>query len=158
MIIKKFLQCSDDVVDALVKTCSKIYKLESQEEVDEALKLAKEKPEEYILKPNKEGGGNNIFGEDILKKLTGATLDENRQYILMRKIIPLPRTGFMIKNKILLVEQVQSELGIWGYTLSNEKGMISSKIGSWMVRTKQFSALEGGICAGISVLDFIAFS
>ena len=112
MIIKKFLQCSDDVVDALVKTCSKIYKLESQEEVDEALKLAKEKPEEYILKPNKEGGGNNIFGEDILKKLTGATLDENRQYILMRKIIPLPRTGFMIKNKTLSVEQVQSELGI----------------------------------------------
>ena len=76
----------------------------------------------------------------------------------MRKILPLPRQGFMIKNKTLSVEKVQSELGIWGYTLSYEKGLISSKTGSWMVRTKQYDALEGGICAGVSVLDFIAYS
>lgn len=33
--------------------------------IDDAIKH----PEKYVLKPQKEGGGNNIFGEEISEKL-----------------------------------------------------------------------------------------
>ena len=35
--------------------------------------MIKKKPEDYILKPNMEGGGNNFFGVDALNQLMSIT-------------------------------------------------------------------------------------
>jgi len=57
------------------------------------VKDAIQHPEEWVLKPQREGGGNNLHGQEIVRALTkGEGLSE---YILMKKIRPpsaaLPR-------------------------------------------------------------------
>ena len=54
-------------------------------------------PENYVLKPQREGGGNNIWEDEMRKKLISLSGDPARaQYILMRRI--RAPTG---KNKII---------------------------------------------------------
>jgi hypothetical protein len=38
-------------------------------EVQAKIKDAIENPKNYVLKPQKEGGGNNFFGAELLEKL-----------------------------------------------------------------------------------------
>jgi hypothetical protein len=35
------------------------------EDGDKAVKMALDCPERFVLKPQREGGGNNLYGEDI---------------------------------------------------------------------------------------------
>jgi len=50
--------------------------ISSIEDLQKVKKLTKELPHKYILKPNREGGGNNIFGEDIYELLNSISLEE----------------------------------------------------------------------------------
>ena len=44
---------------------------------------------QYVLKPQREGGGNNIWGDDVRKTLVALDNHPSRaQYILMRRITP----------------------------------------------------------------------
>jgi glutathione synthase len=47
------------------------------------LNKLKENPKNYILKPNKEGGDNNLFGIDALNKLITLDKESRKAYILM---------------------------------------------------------------------------
>lgn len=42
-----------------------LYSLDFNEEGEEAVKMALANPEKYVLKPQREGGGNNVYGTDI---------------------------------------------------------------------------------------------
>ncbi|CAH8615612.1 unnamed protein product [Heterobilharzia americana] len=55
------------------------------------------KPENYVLKPQREGGGNNYFGVDIVQKLKSIiNHDERKVYVLMERIRP-----YVFENHIL---------------------------------------------------------
>jgi hypothetical protein len=47
---------------------------------------ALQNPSEYVLKPQREGGGNNLWGDELVKVLSTATPAERSAYILMAKI------------------------------------------------------------------------
>jgi glutathione synthase len=72
-------------------------------------------PNNFVLKPQREGGGNNIYGENILKMMKSLTPEELKAYILMQKIKPVPRLGFLVKKRELSCAPVISELGIFSY-------------------------------------------
>jgi hypothetical protein len=55
----------------------------SEEELLKLTSMVKQNPKGYLLKPNLEGGGNNIFDEELLNKLSNSTLKELRSFILM---------------------------------------------------------------------------
>lgn len=42
-----------------------LYSLDDNEEGEKAMKMALANPEKYVLKPQREGGGNNVYGADI---------------------------------------------------------------------------------------------
>ena len=42
----------------------------------------------FVLKPQLEGGANNFFGEDIIKKIENSSEDELESMILMARINP----------------------------------------------------------------------
>ncbi len=46
-----------------------LYSLDADENGDDAVKMALENPEKYVLKPQREGGGNNVYGSDIPRVL-----------------------------------------------------------------------------------------
>ena len=60
--------------------------------------MIKEKPGDYILKPNAEGGGNNFFGVDALNKLQIIKNEEAKAYILMQKIYSKATPNYIING------------------------------------------------------------
>lgn len=48
--------------------------------------IEKDGVEEFVLKPNEEGGKNNFFGIDAYKKIKDLSKKELKNYILTRKI------------------------------------------------------------------------
>jgi hypothetical protein len=45
-------------------------------------------PSAFVLKPQREGGGNNLFGEDLRRTLAESEAGTLSQYILMDRIYP----------------------------------------------------------------------
>lgn len=46
-------------------------------------------PDRYVLKPNREGGQNNIWGQDIADKLKEFTDSDRAEHILQQKLEPM---------------------------------------------------------------------
>lgn len=47
-------------------------------------------------------------------------INEKKNYILMQKIKPRPRTGYMLKPNNFVLSAVISELSCWGYFIGNK--------------------------------------
>eukprot|EP00878_Enallax_costatus_P022444 GHUV01023809.1.p1 GENE.GHUV01023809.1~~GHUV01023809.1.p1 ORF type:complete len:478 (+),score=162.56 GHUV01023809.1:1126-2559(+) len=113
-------------------------------------------PDRYVLKPQREGGGNNLYGEDLVKALQdGLTAGGEglAAYILMQRIVPPPQRTVFVRSGAWLEEESLSELGIYGtYLRVNDEVMINEEVGH-LVRTKTSSSNEGGVAAGYAVLD-----
>ena len=85
-----------------------------------AVEAALNNPEKYVLKPQREGGGNNIYGKDIVPFLSRLKdSDERNAYILMDRINPPITTNYVVRPGKGGAEMVDviSELGIFGYII-----------------------------------------
>ena len=57
--------------------------------VDAAVKRAIATPDDFVLKPQKEGGGNNFYGDELRQKLLDLdSVPDGRTLLLMEKIRP----------------------------------------------------------------------
>jgi glutathione synthase len=83
---------------------------------ESAIHLATVNPEKYVLKPQREGGGNNVYGDDILKLLVEIKdTEERNNYILMELVRPLEHHNYILRENALAYSgDVISELGIFG--------------------------------------------
>ncbi|XP_057375062.1 glutathione synthetase-like isoform X2 [Daphnia carinata] len=132
-----------------------LYSLDLNEEGDRAAEMAIANPEKYVLKPQREGGGNNVYGKEVaevLKQLKGNP--ERASYILMDVIQPPLLRNWMIRpsTQPMLVDTL-SELGIFGVIIGNSKEILYNSMGGHMLRTKIHTANEGGVAAGLGALD-----
>ena len=90
---------------------------------------ALEQPENYVLKPQREGGGNNIFGDALRTKLNELLADESGEreaFVLMQRIRPytfnalLYRVaGFLAPGKRTLTPAQESGTETLGALTSN---------------------------------------
>ena len=61
--------------------------------------MAIQDPCRFVMKPQREGGGNNVFDEEIATALTSLRgLPERNAYILMDRIRPLRFHNYIIKS------------------------------------------------------------
>jgi len=132
------------------------YSLNLGSEGDEAVAMARKNPEGYVVKPQREGGGNNTFGADIpvlLKNLE--TSEERNAYILMERINPATHTAILLKpgDQDAKPEEVVSELGIFGIVVGSADNIILNKQRGHILRTKTSGTDEGGVAAGFAALD-----
>lgn len=68
-MLKRFID--DDKKISLIKEIfTGLYSLDKDEHGEAAVKMAIENPELYVLKPQREGGGNNVYGADIPEALS----------------------------------------------------------------------------------------
>jgi len=134
--------------------------------------LARRHADKLVLKPQREGGGNNIYKGDIPAFLEGLSVEERRAWIAMALIVPPAGVGSYLvrpvsgagKNddegaKLGRVETI-SELGIFGWALFGKgegTGVVRKERGDvgWLMRTKGVESNEGGVAAGFSVLDSV---
>jgi glutathione synthase len=69
-------------------------------------------PSAYVLKPQREGGGNNLYGEELAARLQqGGGL---AAYILMQRILPPPQRSLLVRLGACHEDETLSELGIYG--------------------------------------------
>nr|DBA27694.1 TPA: hypothetical protein GDO54_008161 [Pyxicephalus adspersus] len=155
LILEKFLPEYPEAVDRIRETFAGLYSLDIGEEGDQTVKIALANPEHYVLKPQREGGGNNIYGDEIrevLEKFKNST--ERTSYILMDKIKPQPVKNCLLKaNGQLQISECISELGMFGvYVRQGSEMVLNERVGH-LLRTKATEHADGGVAAGVAVLD-----
>ncbi|XP_069809436.1 glutathione synthetase [Dendropsophus ebraccatus] len=155
LVLEKFLPDQPKAVSRIRETFAGLYSLDIGEEGDHTVKIAMANPEQYVLKPQREGGGNNIYGDEIrevLERVKDST--ERTSYILMDKIKPQPVRNCLLRaNGKIQVSECISELGIFGvYVRQGEKLVLNERVGH-LLRTKATEHADGGVAAGVAVLD-----
>ncbi|KTW31533.1 glutathione synthetase [Pneumocystis carinii B80] len=151
-IINKFLP--ENISKSLKETFVSIYPLNKSLSGQEAYHLLMNNPQNYVLKPQREGGGNNIYGLNILSFLETISESQREQYILMEMIHPFLQTNTIVQNNELYHTNVVNELGIYGVILWDRNGKIYHNIESgYLLRTKDKDKNEGGVMIGCSSID-----
>nr|VDD39038.1 unnamed protein product [Brassica oleracea] len=152
-VLERFMDNKDDVAK-LRKCFAGLWSLDDPEIIKKAI----EKPELFVMKPQREGGGNNIYGDDVrenLLRLQKEGEEENAAYILMQRIFPKVSNVFLVREGVYHKDQAISELGIYGAYLRNKERVIINEQSGYLMRTKVSSSDEGGVAAGFAVLDSI---
>ncbi|XP_068497955.1 glutathione synthetase, chloroplastic-like [Phaseolus vulgaris] len=150
-VLERFLENKNDIVK-LRKCFAGLWSLDDSSILTKAI----EKPELFVMKPQREGGGNNIYGDDVretLQKLQKSGSQEDAAYILMQRIFPTISAAVLMRNGCLSKDHAISELGIFGTYLRNKDKVIINKPSGYLMRTKMSSSDEGGVASGFAVLD-----
>ncbi|TPX50159.1 glutathione synthase [Synchytrium endobioticum] len=138
----------------LLRSCfMRMYPLDESDVGIKAIQDALGNPENYVMKPQREGGGNNIYGSDIKHALQKLPPAEQNAYILMELIRAPYRTNIMVRQGNLITGDVVSELGVYGIWISEGDVVHVNESGGHLLRTKASTSNEGGIAAGFAVLD-----
>ncbi|KAI3873244.1 hypothetical protein MKX03_016952 [Papaver bracteatum] len=152
-VLERFMEDKDDIAK-LRKCFAGLWSLDDTNVVKGAI----ERPESFVLKPQREGGGNNIYGKDLsetLLKLQKENSEELSAYILMQRIFPTSSPTFLVRDGICHQDQAISELGIYGAYLRSKGKVILNEQSGYLMRTKVSSSDEGGVAAGFAVLDSV---
>ncbi|XP_078446757.1 glutathione synthetase, chloroplastic-like isoform X2 [Wolffia australiana] len=155
-VLERFLDNKDDM-KKLRHCFAGLWSLDDSE----ILKQATEKPELFVLKPQREGGGNNIYGEDVRETLFKLQKEGNKgldAFILMQRIFPASTPTHLVRDGVCRRDYTISELGIYGAYLRNKDRIIINEQSGYLMRTKASSSNEGGVAAGYAVLDSIYLS
>lgn len=136
----------------------------------------------FVLKPQREGGGNNVWGESMVKLLQTLTPEERSAYILMGKIEAESRHQVYYRAGKVATADCLCELGVYATYLSDNLVITPTSVTSsspstqgddstsnsnihsrrppviaecigYLLRTKPSHTDEGGVAAGFAVLD-----
>jgi glutathione synthetase len=130
-----------------------------------ALAAAIASPEAFVLKPQREGGGNNLHGRELADRLReGDKLDG---LVLMQRIRSIPQPAVLVRRGEPMSGLTTSELGVFGTFLAvdgseggvdglqcppNPSVLLNSYAGH-ILRTKLEGVDEGGVATGFAVLS-----
>jgi glutathione synthase len=129
------------------------------------LRDAAARPHAFVLKPQREGGGNNTYGAALAAAATKAAADLEAggdgglgAFILMQRIQPAPHASTLVRAGVATPAPVDcvAELGVFGAWLGRRgqaaRPLLNTAAGH-LVRTKPAGADEGGVAAGYAVLS-----
>uniref|UniRef100_A0A8C1AB04 Glutathione synthetase n=2 Tax=Cyprinus carpio TaxID=7962 RepID=A0A8C1AB04_CYPCA len=154
-VLERFFPDEPETVAQIRATFAGLYTLDMGEEGDKTVAMALANPDQYVLKPQREGGGNNIYGTEIcevLENLKSST--ERTAYILMDKIQPVPVQNYLLRpGAPLKLNSCLSELGVFGAYVRKGKDMVFNECVGHLLRTKSSEHADGGVAAGVAVLD-----
>ncbi|XP_052784746.1 glutathione synthetase-like isoform X1 [Mya arenaria] len=153
-VLERFI--SDPVTVAEIRSVFVgLYRLNQDGSSSAVIEKALANPDQFVMKPQREGGGNNHFGAELksfLEKIKNT--QELSSWILMDRIRVVEH-----RNRLIRVglgpecRDVCSELGIFGVHLSTPGEELENFECGWLLRTKPVEANEGGLFSGFSCLD-----
>lgn len=167
--LERFLTPNSPFIGRIQKSFTNIYPLDATPAGLHAVRLATspETAAKYVLKPQREGGGNNIYGAKIPPFLKSLGDDERkwRAHILMELIEPPSARNILFRNGEVRAGEVVGELGVFGvciwkskHTEGHEKAkvqILENFEAGWLLRTKGRESEEGGVAAGFGVIDSV---
>ncbi len=110
-------------------------------------------PDGYVLKPQREGGGNNFFGQEIVKAVSSFSQKELEAHIVMEYIPAQRHDARLLVNESLTCEKCVTEVGIYGGAVWQDGKIQKNTNLGYLARTKLASENEGGVCAGYACLN-----
>jgi len=143
----------ESVADQLKAYFAMMFGLEEEVEGSPARDFLAENAEQFVLKPQREGGGNNVYGAEIRDFLTSLTTSEDRAWIAMKRIEAETVESLLVVQEQAQSHQSISELGIFGLLRAQSDDLrINMPVGH-LVRTKASNVNEGGVVAGYACLN-----
>lgn len=149
------------------RTFAPMYPLDTSPAGLEARKLALD-PEtaiRFVLKPQREGGGNNIYRKAIPEFLKSISEDKWPAYVLMEMIEPPAQRNVIMRNGEVMEGGVICELGVFGTVLwrhgeaaeddedAGRGPVLENDEAGYLLRTKGDTSEEGGVAAGFGAVD-----
>jgi glutathione synthase len=123
---------------------------------EEAVQKALADGSKWVLKPQREGGGNNFYGAELVSFLRdNAGKDVLSGYVLMQRIFPTPGSTVFFRNGGLEVLPSISELGIYGTYLGDGQAAMINDCSGYLLRSKPSGVDEGGVATGYSVINSV---
>ena len=121
-----------------------------------ALEVALDAPGNWVLKPQREGGGHNFFDADMQTKLRDMAPEEHAAFILMERIHPPAHETVLVREGTMQPARAVSEVGRFGAFLAQDGTVLRNEDAGYLVRTKPVGVTEGGVSAGFGYLDSLA--
>ncbi|XP_062460081.1 glutathione synthetase [Pezoporus occidentalis] len=153
--LERLLPGHAEAVRRIRATFAGLYSLDMGADGDKAAAMAIADPDCFVLKPQREGGGNNLYGEElrqVLEKIRDSP--QRTSYILMDKIKPRPAMNYLLRaHSPLQVSECISELGIFGVYVRRGSELVLNEAAGHLLRTKAVEHADGGVAAGVAVLD-----
>ncbi|EME43161.1 hypothetical protein DOTSEDRAFT_89101 [Dothistroma septosporum NZE10] len=119
--------------------------------------IRRETARNCVLKPNLEGGGNNVHGEAIVDFLKTVPEEGWGKYVLMKQIETPGEEGCLMMLDGIYQGGVVSELGVLGTCLwERERGsvqVLSSETAGWTFKTKPEDVKEMSVVKGYGCFD-----
>ncbi|XP_066290498.1 glutathione synthetase-like isoform X2 [Branchiostoma lanceolatum] len=153
-VLERFLE-DPKAVSRVRATFAGQHTLEMGLEGDRTVQMVMRSPEDYVMKPQREGGGNNIYGEDIRTVLNELKdFEERTAYIVMDLICPAVVQNYFIRpGDWPQLQDSSCELGIYGVFMAEGDQVFHNKQGGHYLRTNGSSGGDGGVYVGNAVLD-----
>ncbi len=143
----------ESVANQLKAYFAMMFGLEEEVEGRPAREFLAENAEQFVLKPQREGGGNNVYGAEIRDFLTSLPTSEDRAWIAMKRIEAETTESLLVVQEQAQYHQCISELGIFGLLRAQSGDLrINMPVGH-LVRTKASNVNEGGVVAGYACLN-----
>lgn len=159
-MLGKFIKDDTSSAAELFKTFTNIYPMDTSPAGLKAREIAQDPKlaAAYVLKPQREGGGNNTYRGAIPEFLKTVPEQHWGSYILMELITPPPVENVILRNGKLEQGGVICELGIYGTCLWDQgSGEVKhNKLAGYLLRTKGDKSEEGGVAAGFGCMDSVA--
>ncbi|XP_012266341.2 glutathione synthetase-like [Athalia rosae] len=154
--LERFLK-DQSISEKIRNVFTGLYSLDFNMEGEKAVEMGLKDPNKYVLKPQREGGGNNVYGEAVRQKLEVMKDSKERTaWILMDCIRPPLQETYIIRpgnpNEAEL-QDVITELGIYGVIIGSSNTIKMNKQVGHLLRSKPASANEGGVVMGVGALD-----
>ncbi|CAD8206345.1 unnamed protein product [Paramecium octaurelia] len=149
--IQKFL--NKDEAKLISENYCKIWGFDHEDQHEKLIEMIQQNPHDYVLKPQREGGGNNYYDDQIIPELLKLTPEQRTEFIVMERIKPIPRIGFLMRRGQLDIQAVISEISVIGYFINEGEKILVNEVGGYLVRTKRYLDNEGGVAAGYAVVD-----
>ncbi|XP_050356356.1 glutathione synthetase-like isoform X3 [Nymphalis io] len=154
-VLEQFVSAAD--TERVRDIFTGLYSLDFDESGERAVDMALEDAERFVLKPQREGGGNNLYGADVRAALLRMRRARERAaYVLMERIRPPTVEGYVVRPGGAVpppVTDLVSELGIFGVIIGTRDKIYCNRQAGHMLRTKLADANEGGVAAGLGALD-----
>lgn len=160
-ILKKYLN-EELIINDIMRFFVKLYYVRDMdnEKQKELFTNILSNLENFVVKPQKEGGGNNYYGEKIKELIPNAEVEPSDQLssaIIMEKINPPEYETVALIEGAAKVMTCVSEFSSYGVVLSDGQNYILNKSVSFLVRTKDKTSQEGGVIVGVSSIDIPCF-
>jgi len=169
-VLERFFPDEPDRVAAMRRAFAGLYSLGDdavQEDFDAIKDVLAGGQGRYVLKPQREGGGYNFYGDNLAAKLEenvtvadgedgSVTLDPKLgEYILMERLFPPQQTAVLLRaGKIEGTGESVSELGCFGTIVASAEGeVVHNEYAGFLLRTKFSNVDEGGVASGFATLS-----